>query len=142
MTVDAPRALDPSGPEAPERGSFARNVLPAVFWTLLLFIGGGGPAPPSGSDSFTGIEFDKLLHAFAFLVLQWLVLRALRYEFPGARRFPLALLAALVAAAVGALIEIYQLALPDRSASIADTVADALGAALGVLFALGPRKRS
>jgi len=142
MTVESPRALDRSGPVAPDRGGFARNVLPALFWTVLLFLGGGGPPPPSGSDGFVGIPLDKLLHALAFLVLQWLVLRALRYEFPSARRLPLGVFAALVAAAIGALLEIYQLALPDRSASVGDAVADALGAALGVLFTLGPRKRS
>jgi len=140
MTVEAPPAIDPSGPEAPDGGSFARNVLPAVFWTILLFIGGGGPPPPAGSDALIGIPFDKLLHAFAFLVLQWLVLRALRYEFPRTRRIPLAVLAALLAAAIGVVIEIYQLALPDRSASVGDAVADALGASLGVLVAFGRRQ--
>jgi len=142
MTVGAPRTLDPSGPEAPDRGSFARSVLPALIWTVLLFLGGGGPPPPSGSDGLIGIPFDKLLHALAFLVLQWLVHRALRYEFPGARRLPLTVIAAFVAAAVGAMLEVYQLALPDRSASVGDAVADAIGAGLGVLFTLGSRKRA
>jgi VanZ family protein len=126
---------DPSDTAAPDMpasgpGGFARHVLPALLWTVALFFGGGGP-PPEGPGELIGIPSDKLLHAVAFLVLAVLAARAVRYELPG--RSPLTRVGFAVAAsvAIGVLLEVYQLALPDRSAEVADAVADSIGAVLG-----------
>ena len=66
-----------------------------------------------------------------FLVLAVLTARAVRYELPERARFGRVGLAVLLSVAIGVLLEIYQLALPDRSAEVADAVADAIGAVLG-----------
>lgn len=131
----AARETPASGP-----GGFARNVLPAVLWTVALFFGGGGPPPPEGPGELIGVPSDKLLHTVAFLVLAMLTARAVRYELPG--RGPLARvgLAVSVSVAIGVLLEVYQLALPDRSAEVADAVADAIGAVLGGVVLLATRR--
>jgi VanZ family protein len=122
---------DAGAPPVASRGGFARNVLPALVWTLALFFGGGGPPPPEGPGELIGIPSDKLLHAIAFLVLALLTARAVRYELPGQGRGARVALAVGLAVATGVLLEVYQLALPDRSAEVADAVADAIGALLG-----------
>jgi VanZ family protein len=121
------------GPEERMSGGFLRNVLPALLWTLALFIGGGGPPPPQGADGLMGIPYDKLMHVVAFGFLQWLVFRALRYELPKAPRLKLALAATALAAAIGVFLEVYQMALPDRSADAGDALADAIGAVIGIV---------
>jgi VanZ family protein len=125
----APRdtTVDPN----PPRGGFLRHVLPALVWTVALFFGGGGPTPADGPGDFIGVPSDKLLHAAAFLVLALLAARAVHYGFPN--RPPLARigLAVGLSVAIGVLLEVYQLALPDRSADVGDALADAIGALLG-----------
>lgn len=130
------------GREAPEngRGGFARNVLPALLWTVALFFGGGGPPPPEGPGELIGVPSDKLLHALAFLVLALLTARAVRYELPGRARLSRAGLAVGLSVATGVLLEVYQLALPDRSAEVADAVADTIGAVLGGVVLLLSRR--
>jgi VanZ family protein len=120
-------------PDTPANGptGFARNVLPALLWTLALFFGGGGPPPPEGPGEVLGIPSDKLLHAIAFLVLTLLAARAVRYARPQRQGLAHVGLAVAVSAAIGVLLEVYQLALPDRSAELADAVADSIGAVLG-----------
>ncbi|HWP09065.1 MAG TPA: VanZ family protein [Polyangiaceae bacterium] len=127
----------PDGPthDAPHhgatvRGGFVRNVLPALLWALAIFIG-GGPGVPQPSIEGLAIPIDKIDHLVAFCGLQVLCFRALRYELPTRSRRGLLWLAALVSVLFGVLLEIYQLGLPDRSAEVADAVADAIGAVLG-----------
>jgi VanZ family protein len=118
-------------PATTPSGGFARNVAPAVLWTVALFFGGGGPPPPEGPGELIGVPSDKLLHAVAFLVLSLLMARAVRYELPAGRRRLHVGLAVALSVAIGVLLEVYQLALPDRSAEVADAVADSIGAVLG-----------
>jgi VanZ family protein len=125
----------PPRPAAPDdgagvRGGFVRNVLPALLWAVAIFIG-GGPGMPQPSIEGLAIPIDKLDHLLAFCGLQVLCFRALRYELPGRTRRRLLWLAALVSVLFGILLEIYQLGLPDRSAEVADAVADTIGAVLG-----------
>jgi VanZ family protein len=133
---------DAATPDAPASGTggFARNVVPALLWTLALFFGGGGPPPPEGAGELIGIPSDKLLHAVAFLVLALLTARAVRYELPRGRRLSRVALAVGLSVAIGVLLEVYQLALPDRSADVADAVADSIGAVLGGLVLLAARR--
>jgi VanZ family protein len=132
---------DAATPAAPAGGptGFARQVLPALLWTVALFFGGGGP-PPEGPGHLLGVPTDKLLHAVAFLVLTLLTARAVRYELPRGGRTARVGLAVVASVAVGVLLEVYQLALPDRSASVADAVADAIGAVLGGAVLLAVRR--
>jgi VanZ family protein len=127
----------PDGPSRPAgddgvttRGGFVRNVLPALLWALAIFVG-GGPGVPQPSVEGLAIPLDKIDHLIAFCGLQVLCFRALRYELPGRTRHALLWAAALVSVLFGILLEIYQLGLPDRSAEVADAVADAIGAVLG-----------
>ena len=110
------------------RGGFLINVLPALAWAIAIFIGGG---PGVRQPSIDLIPIDKLEHALAFCGLQVLGFRALRYELPGRARPALLWVAALISVLFGIALEIYQLGLPDRSAEVADAVADALGALIG-----------
>jgi VanZ family protein len=119
---------------------FARNVVPALLWTLALFFGGGGPPPPEGPGDLIGIPSDKLLHAVAFLILALLTARAVRYELPASARVGRIGLAVALSVAIGVLLEVYQLALPDRSAEVADAVADSIGAVLGGIVLLAVRR--
>jgi VanZ family protein len=125
----APR--DSTAARVPPSGGFSRHVLPALLWTLALFFGGGGPAPAEEVGDLIGVPSDKLLHAVAFLVLALLVARAVRYELPAWPAKTRIALAVGLSVATGVLLEVYQLALPDRSASLGDAIADAIGALLG-----------
>jgi VanZ family protein len=119
---------------------FLRNVVPALLWTLALFFGGGGPPPPEGPGELIGIPSDKALHAVAFLVLAVRTARAVRFELPARARGSRVGIAVAISVAVGVLLEVYQLALPDRSAEVADAVADAIGAVLGGVVLLVLRR--
>ncbi len=136
MTTDAERERANFEPRPAVRGGFAVNVLPALAWTLAIFLGGGAQPIEPSADVRLPLPFDKSEHVLAFLVLSVLGFRAVRYELTGLRRWQLALLAAGAAILVGVLLEVYQLALPDRSAEVADAVADAVGASIGALFVL------
>jgi VanZ family protein len=119
-------------PRLSARREFALRVLPALCWAALIFIGGGAAGPQPELD--VGLPIDKLEHVVAFLIMQVLADRAFRYALPRQSRSRQAWLAALAAAGVGVLLELYQLGLPHRSAEFADVVADCVGAGIGALL--------
>lgn len=110
------------------------RALPALLYALGLFYGGVidlGPLP-----KIPHLATDKLLHAGAFAGLAALIAFALP-ELPARKRQRVA---AGASSAAGALLELFQSALPYRSAELLDLVADTLGAVLGALaFAWGVR---
>jgi VanZ family protein len=112
------------------RGGFVRNVLPALLWALAIFIG-GGPGVPQPSIDLIFVPIDKFDHTLAFCGLQVLGFRALRYAFPDRTRVALLWVAALLSVVFGVALELYQLGLPDRSAEVADALADGVGAVVG-----------
>jgi VanZ family protein len=112
-------------------GSFARDVLPSLLWTLLIFLLGGTPNP--GPPIPLPYHLDKIQHLVAFAALQVLLLRALRYEFPLAFPRGMHWIAALVATAVGAALEVFQLTVPNRSAELNDFLANVVGASIAAL---------
>jgi VanZ family protein len=120
----------PPRPRSP--AEFALHVLPALLWAVLVFIGGGMNAPQPELD--VGLPIDKLQHVVAFLIMQVLAYRALRFVRPQQSRGRRAWLGALAAAGLGVLLELYQLGLPHRSAELADVVADCIGAGIGALL--------
>jgi len=132
MTQETSRA--PIAADARERGSFARDVLPALVWTAVVFVLGGIPNP--GPSVELDFPIDKLEHAFAFAVLQVLAYRALRYELPGMLPRAMPWIAALVSTVVGGALELYQLTVPNRSAELMDFVWDAIGATAATVVAL------
>jgi len=113
------------------KGGFTRNVLPALLWAIAIFIGGSSGVPQPHID--VGLPTDKVNHVTAFLGLQLLSYRALRYALPQRRRAPLRWLAVLAAVLVGIALELYQLGLPDRSADVEDVMADTVGALVGAV---------
>jgi len=132
--TDASPAASGSTPPPALRGGFVGNVAPALLWAGAIFVGGSSGVPQPRLE--LGLPFDKVNHVVAFLGLQLLSYRALRWGVSGGGRRALRWLAALTAVLVGIALELYQLGLPDRSAEVADVVADAVGAVLGAL-ALG-----
>lgn len=119
------------------RGSFVRDVLPALAWTVTVFVFGGipNPGPPVELD----FPIDKIEHAIAFAILQVLALRAFRYELPGILPRGMPWIAAATSTVVGAALELYQLTVPNRSAEFMDLVSDAVGA--GIAAAITVRLR-
>lgn len=138
--MSSPSDANEAGPSPGRIRGFLWNVVPAALWTVALFFGGGGPPPPEGPGELIGIPSDKLLHAVAFLVLTVLTARAVRFELPRRARSSRVALAVTISMAVGVLLEVYQLALPDRSAEVADAVADSIGAVLGGAALLALRR--
>lgn len=103
-----------------------RDRLTLAAWTLAIFIGGSLRLPPAPLEP-PPVGWDKLAHALGFFLTQRIAERALRHD-AGPPTKPIALRAALVAMFLGGLLEIYQAALPHRSADIWDFVADSIGA--------------
>jgi VanZ family protein len=102
-------------------------VLPAAFYALLLFV--GGSVPSGGGGPTVG---DKWLHFIAFMPMAVLSERAISALYP-AWKPPVRLLSgAAISSGVGILLELWQLALPYRSAEISDWVADTLGSLIAV----------
>jgi len=125
---------------ARRRGLFF-NVLPAIVYTVLVFIGGSLPRQPVPDIQF--VPADKFLHFVAFGGLQILLLRAVRWERPRSSLNGQLTLATLMASALGALLEFWQAALPHRSADVWDWVADTLGALfVGMLLWVALPRRS
>lgn len=111
--------------------------VPALLFAVGIFYGGMmdvGPLPQT-----PGVPADKLLHAAAFFVFEWLVELAL-LDMRARYRRPLAI---WIAASAGFLLEGVQAALPHRSAELWDGIADAIGALLGgaSLWLLGRWRR-
>jgi VanZ family protein len=110
------------------------DILPAALYLAILFWAGLIPL-----KSLPGPDFkfaDKVWHALAFGGLAGLLSRAL--AFFGRPALQAAREAAMVAAALGGLLEVLQSFTAYRSADWADFAADSLGVALayGVLRAL------
>jgi len=117
------------------------HVLPALLYVMVLFWLG---AIRTGFDlPQCFIPQDKLKHFGAFALLVFLLLRALRYEFPVAANGRLVGASIVGSSLVGALLEVWQRLFPYRSAEFADWVADTLGALLaGFLASQWLRRRS
>jgi VanZ family protein len=111
----------------PRARSFFREVGPALAYTVFIFYAGSVDVPPPPFEPPV-VEPDKILHALAFGFLSWLAYRAVRFELPALGVRKQALYGALVACLVGGLLELYQAALPNRTADFVDFLADALGA--------------
>jgi hypothetical protein len=110
------------------RAGFFLHVLPALLYVGAVFYGGSiGMASLPETEL---ISADKLMHALAFGGMQLVVLRAMRFELPRLRLALQNLLTLGCVSAIGALLELYQMALPHRSAELYDWVADTLGAGL------------
>src|SRR5438270_3789909 len=122
---DPPRPTDPTGPRR------LSAWLPVVLWAGVIFA--LSSIPGTRLPAIDLPQSDKIGHALLYGVLGGLLCRALdRSRTRGKARSHL-LLAILIATAYGVSDEIHQLWTPQRSADWRDVVADASGAALGVM---------
>jgi len=105
-----------------------RRYLPAIAFALLLLGVSLFPAPETGGPTPTllGVTLDKWVHAGSYGGLTALLARA-------HQRRELAAVAVLVAVAVGygGGIELLQGLVPSRSSSLADLIANTVGAVVG-----------
>lgn len=134
-----PDLEEPTQDDRPRAGFFL-HVMPALLYVFAIFYGGS-----VGMATVPGVDFvsaDKLLHAAAFAGMQLVVLRAVRFELPRIAFSRQNLLTLGIVSALGGLLELYQAALPHRSAELLDWIADTLGAAVaaGVLAVLARRR--
>lgn len=100
---------------------------PLIGYTVFIFILSSEPASEDIPDIW---NIDKLMHFMAYGVLSVLWLRALKRHWGEIRNKKLIFLSFLFATLYGISNEIYQYFIPYRSASIADAVANGLGAYL------------
>ena len=110
---------------------FLRYWLPLIGYSTLIVIQSHYPTP----DAVPRLPFfDKLLHAGGYGLLGLLFCRAYRSRWPAATGRFLARRAVLSAALFGLSDEIHQAFVPFRTADPWDVLADAVGAAFGVIF--------
>ncbi|MCX7886080.1 MAG: VanZ family protein [Verrucomicrobiae bacterium] len=118
--------------------------LPAAGWATAIFVISSLPSaiPPEEKPLLWVVPTDALAHAIAYCLLAALVLFALRrgHRMP----LPVAVIVAIVmASAYGVTDEWHQSFVPGRTASVADWIADAVGAALaGCIWCLYESRRS
>ena len=116
-------------------------------WPLLLYCIGLSflisiPNPPV--PSFTFNFADKLNHIGAFFLMTILAYRAASWMFKERKVSQLILIALLFSALYGGGVEIQQIFVPERTAEIADWIADVIGGILAVpviYWILGTRLR-
>jgi VanZ family protein len=102
------------------------NVAPALLYVGVVFYLGSLTIDP-----LQGVTFelkDKVAHFIAFGGMQLTQARALSFIWPEWSRKRVAIWAAIFTSLVGALLEVWQSALPQRSADPWDLLADVLGA--------------
>jgi VanZ family protein len=110
---------------------FLRYWLPLISYSTLIVIQSHFPTP----DVVPRLPFfDKLLHAGGYGLLGLLFCRAYRSRWRAAPGRFLARRAVLSAALFGLSDEIHQHFVPFRTADPWDVLADAVGAAIGVIF--------
>lgn len=119
--------------------SFLKYQLPAVVWTLTIF---GLSALPRIPVPISSLGIDKLLHAAVYAMLCVLSWRALWFQSRVElfRRHAI-LFAFLFSFVYGALNELYQMYLPDRSPDIGDALANGTGTLVSVFFLLWRQKK-
>jgi len=109
---------------------FLWRWLPPLFWMGLIFVLSAQPDLPHAPGALFDALLKKGAHAFAFGVLAWLYLRALRGEGPSSSR--LRLLSLTLAALYACSDELHQAFVPGRNPRLSDVLIDSLGAMLAL----------
>lgn len=121
-----------------ERSRF-RRYAPAVAFAVLLLVTSLVPVPESGSDAvpaLLGVSLDKWVHAASYGSLTVLLARGQR-----TRTIAVVALLATIAVGYGAGIEFLQGFVPSRDTSVADFVANTVGAGIAGVAWLVARRR-
>lgn len=128
--------------DSPSRPGFYLHVVPAVLYVATIFYGGVARNVPDFFIHETLVPPDKLLHFLCFGVMQVVLYRALAFVKPDLSFLRQLVIAAVLASALGALLELVQMSVPYRDAEFMDWVADTLGAgvALAIVFAIFRRR--
>ena len=92
----------------------------------------------AGADTLLMLPVRKWAHVLLFAVQGGLCCRAWRMN--GLRGWALPLAAVGLCAALGALDEVHQIFVPERSALVIDAVIDTLSAGAGIVFYLSVRR--
>lgn len=111
--------------------SLVLNIAPALAYVAAVFYLGSIPAPPL--PELPQVGSDKVGHFLAFFGLVVPFIRAGRYAWPALSDPTLRVASCLAASVVGGLLEVYQMAVPGRSAELGDWLADCVGAVLAAL---------
>jgi VanZ family protein len=133
MMRERPGATRPTRPAASPR----RAWLLAAAWTVLIEVATSVPGPSLPPTPAGG---DKVAHLLVFLVLGLLSARALAAGRHRDRPLAWVVLVAAVVA-FGALDEVHQAFVPQRTPDVLDFVADAVGGAIGVALASAVLRR-
>lgn len=105
------------------------HVAPAIVYVVAVFYLGSVAMDPLPGMSFAWK--DKLLHALVFAGMQLSLARAMRFVWPSWSLVEVAGRSTVTAIACGGALELWQAALPHRSAEWFDWLADGVGAGLG-----------
>lgn len=105
---------------------------PPVVWAALIFF-----LSSQSGESFPEVTIvphaDKFVHVLEYGILSGLLTRALFRYAGSTHRVSASVLSVLFCFIFGALDEIHQLSVPDRSFELADLGSDAVGIGLGLL---------
>ncbi len=128
-----------SAPPAKNNRAFKMLLPLPLAMNVALFVLSNSPTLPIETPF---LHFDKLAHFGAYFVLCGLWILALSWKHPPLRVSRLLGLALLLTIGYGMLDEIHQLFVPNRFGSLADLLADALGAlaAAGLLHRFAPEQ--
>jgi VanZ family protein len=111
----------------------ARRWVPPALWAALILLLTSIPNPDVGGVGFPGA--DKIVHGMLYLVLGWLVARAIAVD-PPQRQSVLSFMSLLAGLALfAALDEWHQQWISGRSADVRDWGADLFGAMIGIAAA-------
>lgn len=108
------------------------HVAPAILYVVAVFYLGSVSIDPLGDMTFAWK--DKLLHALVFAGMQLSLARAMRFTWQRASVLDVAVRSTVAAILCGGALELWQAALPHRSAEWLDWLADGVGAALAGVF--------
>ena len=108
---------------------FLRYQLPALFWSIIIFVGSSIPAKYLPHNAI--FTYDKLIHVVLFMIFGMLVFRAFepmvkRDFFVWGRMF----LSVAIVILYGVLDEVHQFQIPGRTMDVWDALADAVGGIL------------
>ena len=108
--------------------------LPPLCWMGVIFAFSSRPDLPHAPGPWLDLLLKKSAHAFAFAVLAWLYLRALRGDAPAAPR--LYLLSLLLTVVYAVSDEFHQSFVPGRHPAVTDVLIDTGGAMLALVLDL------
>lgn len=112
-------------------------LIALLGWAALIFVLSSFPNPPGPR----GPEWQSYAaHTVEYAVFAFLAMRLLAVAWPAVPGYRLALAAWLLAVLYGLSDELHQAFVPGRDASLLDVAFDALGAAIGVAFAIAMRR--